>query len=206
MLGPEHALLHRMHLAQDQLSLDVFALRGTNPHCPQSPACSDTLPRTRASLPHAGLAATVLPVRICLGARARWPDCSPRQSVRDSPPPEPKPEIATPPHRPPKVLLARFALPPYLRSSERLLRRRQLDEAVDVRQPAVAAASAAGLDGRRARVQADDARSSVGRHVSGLDITIMITIDNPALQRNGLLALNRRPAQLSRCALSGSER
>jgi hypothetical protein len=33
-----------------------------------------------------------------------------------------------------------------------------------VRQPAVAAARAAGLDGRRARVEADDARSPVGGH------------------------------------------
>jgi hypothetical protein len=40
-----------------------------------------------------------------------------------------------------------------------------LDEAVDVRQPAVAAARAARLDGRRARVEADDAGSCVGRHV-----------------------------------------
>jgi hypothetical protein len=34
-----------------------------------------------------------------------------------------------------------------------------------MRQPAVAAARAARLDGRRARVEADDARSCVGRHV-----------------------------------------
>jgi hypothetical protein len=37
-----------------------------------------------------------------------------------------------------------------------------LYEAGDVREAAVAAARAAGLDGRRARVEADDARSAVG--------------------------------------------
>ncbi len=46
-------------------------------------------------------------------------------------------------------------------SSLRLLRRRGSHEAGDVRQPAVAAARAAGLDGRpRARVEADDAERS----------------------------------------------
>ena len=67
-------------------------------------------------------------------------------------------------HRPRVVLLARLALLPYAVSSLRLLRRRGSHEAGDVRQPAVAAARAAGLDGRRARVEADDARSAVGRH------------------------------------------
>jgi hypothetical protein len=46
----------------------------------------------------------------------------------------------------------------------RLLRRSQLDEALNVRQPAVAAARAARLDRRRARVEADDARFVAGRH------------------------------------------
>jgi hypothetical protein len=59
-------------------------------------------------------------------------------------------------------LLARLALSPYVTSSVRLLRRRGSHEAGDVRQAAVAAARAAGLDGRRARVEADDARFTVG--------------------------------------------
>jgi hypothetical protein len=61
-------------------------------------------------------------------------------------------------------LLARLALSPHAVSSLSLLRRRGFHKAGDVRQPAVAAARAAGLDGRRARVEADDARSAVGRH------------------------------------------
>jgi hypothetical protein len=61
-------------------------------------------------------------------------------------------------------LLARLALLPYAVSSLRLLRRRGQHEAGDVRQPAVTAARAAGLDGLRARVEADDARTPVGRH------------------------------------------
>jgi hypothetical protein len=62
-------------------------------------------------------------------------------------------------------LLARLAPSPYAVSSLRLLRRRGSHEAGDVRESAVAAARAAGLDGRRARVEADDARRSpVGRH------------------------------------------
>jgi hypothetical protein len=68
------------------------------------------------------------------------------------------------PHSPRELLLARLALPPYLVSSVRLLRDRRFDEAADVRQPAVAAARAAGLDRRRARVVAYDARSVIGRH------------------------------------------
>jgi hypothetical protein len=61
-------------------------------------------------------------------------------------------------------LLARLTLLPYAVSSLRLLRRRGLHEAGDVREAAVAAARAAGLDGRRARVEADDARPAVDRH------------------------------------------
>jgi hypothetical protein len=53
-------------------------------------------------------------------------------------------------------LLARLALLPYVASSLRLLQRRGSHEAGDVREPGVAAARAAGLDGRRARVEADD--------------------------------------------------
>ncbi len=61
-------------------------------------------------------------------------------------------------------------MPHRLATSALRLRRTQrthwCDDALagDVRQPAVAAARAAGLDGRRARVEADDARSPVGRH------------------------------------------
>ena len=68
-------------------------------------------------------------------------------------------------HRPRVALLARLTLMPDVPSSLRLLRLRSSHEAGDVRQPAVAAArTAGGLDGRRARVEADDARSAVGGH------------------------------------------
>ena len=66
-------------------------------------------------------------------------------------------------NRPRVALLARLAFSPYVISSLRLLRRRGLHEAGDVREPAVAAARAR-LDGRRAGVEADDARFPVGRH------------------------------------------
>jgi hypothetical protein len=52
-----------------------------------------------------------------------------------------------------------------------------LHEAGDVREPAVAAARAAGLDGRRARVEADDARFPVGRHFPFFEQTVRLFIN-----------------------------
>ncbi len=102
--------------------------------------------------------------------RCQWRPLSRWQCAQ---PPDPRPATATPPPAPSAsppfsitctsgtVATRRFLAAP---AATPRRRRGSHAEAGDVRQPAVAAASAAGLDGRRAGAEANDARFLGSRH------------------------------------------